>query len=529
MINIKKVILVSLTISLISYGIITKADNSSTTTLDAIHNKNNTPIIANGWFFNGKKPLPLLALSTDNGSSWSYPKSIYSDALPSVFLTGYLTGGASCHGDLCIAAGAGLYFDKNDRPLLALSKDGGNTWSYPKSIYSNATLPKPFYYGNLEDGGASCSGNTCIAGGFYHATKFRTMLNSRPLLTITRDGGATWSYFSDVSHLLPSPFGALEGTSCDGQLCIASGLFNNADSDVVKPLILSTQDGGKTWSCPASIYSSALPENFVRGALGGATCSGDTCMSGGSFDFFISDQDNGRLPLVALSKDRGTTWTYPATIYSKDALPKPFSFGSLEKVSCHGDMCIAAGSYYENIRESDLQRPLLAVSSDGGTTWAYPSSIYKTALPETFVTGAFNGASCSDNVCIAGGWFIAKDNLTYPLLAVSKDHGVTWSYPESIYTSALPKVAKYSGFNNVACHENLCVADGSYDIDNTGNHYPLLSQSTDGGVTWSYPESIYSTALPKSFVQGVLIGGVSVGAHSLSAISKFKKTVLVDY
>ena len=108
--------------------------------------------IATGFYNDGTTNRPLLALSHDAGASWTYPSAITSTQLPVTFHSGILNGGASCSGTTCIAIG--YYNDGTvNRPLLALSEDGGFSWTYPTSISSTA-LPSPFNMGSLN-GGAS--------------------------------------------------------------------------------------------------------------------------------------------------------------------------------------------------------------------------------------------------------------------------------------------------------------------------------------------------------------------------------------
>lgn len=188
-------------------------------------------IMASGSYFDGLHYRPLLALSQDAGNTWHYPDAITHAALPSPFKKGSLGGGVACDGPLCIACGH--YNDnKKRRPLLALTQDEGRTWRYPADI-TTTSLPKPLTRGSL-DGGISCSAKLCIATGTYHDGKIY-----RPLLALTQDAGATWSYpkeITDPKLISPMKNGNLNGhATCVNQTCLATGAYS--DGIQIRPLL----------------------------------------------------------------------------------------------------------------------------------------------------------------------------------------------------------------------------------------------------------------------------------------------------
>ena len=79
--------------------------------------------------------------------------------------------------------------------------------------------------------------------------------------------------------------------------------------------------------------------------------------------------------------------------------------------------CIAPGYYYDSV---NIYRPLLALSQDAGSSWTYPASISSSALPLSFINGSFLAGSCSGATCIATGTF--NDGfVNRPLLALSQN------------------------------------------------------------------------------------------------------------
>ncbi len=458
---------------------------------------------------------PLLALSQDSGATWIYPSSIAAsvfvpDNTSHPFNNTGLFNGASCSGSTCVAAG--FYSDSNNiqRPLLALSQYAGTIWTYPSAINAPVFVPdntsNPFINGSFRD--ASCSNATCIAAGVY----LDNNSIQRPLLAQSQDSGTTWAYPSSINAVtfvpdnISHPFnntGSFQSTNCNGSICIAAGTYNDS-SNVQRPLLAQSQDSGTTWTYPSAINAPAfVPDNISHpfndsGFFQGTSCNGSTCIASGSY----LDSSNVRRPLLAQSQDSGVTWTYPSSINAvvlvPDNLSHPFvDFGFLNGISCNGSTCIAAGSYYDS---GNLPRPLIALSQDSGVTWTYPSSItVPVFVPDNishpFSFGVFSDVSCNGSTCIAVGNYSDTSNVQRPLLAQSQDSGVTWTYPSSIPAVVfVPDNTSYpfshTGlFNSASCNGSTCIAVGEYH-DTSNKRLPLLAQSQDFGMTWFYPSSI---------------------------------------
>ncbi|MGA2654404.1 MAG: hypothetical protein ABSF18_00300 [Gammaproteobacteria bacterium] len=170
---------------------------------------------------------------------------------------------------------------------------------------------------------------------------------------------------------------------------------------------------------------------------------------------------SGQSPLLIQSQDNGLTWQ---DISSSPILPNPIT---LSTATCNlGATCIVAGQ-----DQTPNNPPLLITTRDSGNDWTRVTRVYNNnqlvALPET---GRFEGSSCSSNNCIAVGVDLTDDA---PLLINSINAGATW------YQRSIPNVSQAELFGG-SCNHNLCVVTGT-----TGNNIPLLTSSTDGGVTWS--------------------------------------------
>ena len=422
-----------------------------------------------------------------------------------------------------IGIAAGNYSDNIGGifPLLVKSNDNGDTWSYPTQIFTDLknSIDPNFSSGILS--GASCTAsqdkNICIAPGQWCSGYFCE--NALPLIAVGSHNTETWAYpksvFQNLKTIIDPSFtsGYLRAGACFGSganaVCIASGTYF-ADSDFF-PLVALSSNGGKNWTYPTSIFkdlTTAIAPIFSKGYLSTASCTKSTCHSvciaAGNF---LTTGDASQRPLLAVSTDKGNTWSYPAAIFTNLATtvdPK-FQNGFFISSSCTGEgnqaVCIAAGSYSND----KATMPLLAQSNDGGQTWSYPVDILNdlaNKIGHGFIGGLFNAASCSGSgkkaICIASGSYFRKSGAGTPFLAISRDGGDTWSYPDFIYTKLKTVVdPNFAGgnFDGASCtgsgKKTICMAAGGY-CNKTNECFPLLVLSTNGGKTWSYPPSIYS-------------------------------------
>ena len=123
---------------------------------------------------------------------------------------------------------------------------------------------------------------------------------------------------------------------------------------------------------------------------------------------------------------------------SKPQLPADFlsseGFGQLYTSACSGAICIAGGNY----QNANGNYPLLANSTDAGKTWTYRiTSTYPGMTNDRMTDGYFNAVQCKETICFAAGGY-SNGTKNYPLLAVSRDGGTTWSYSINSLYPALP-------------------------------------------------------------------------------------------
>lgn len=353
-------------------------------------------------------------------------------------------------------------------PLLGVSADG-NKWTYPTSIVTTRPYPDNADYFNMSD--AACSQSFCAAVGVYSTNQQR-----KPLLAISKDNGLAWSYLS----VMPNTFvqAELDQVKCNTSTCVAAGAGTTQDDNYL-PVLMTSSDGG-SWISPAIAN---LPHDLTAfGMFSAATCDDRGCFAAGKFE--KAKQGFPYYPLIAVSADKGKSWSYSSDILNKTPAVSSFSDYydfNLTNISCNDTTCVLGGTYF-NSKEAYL--PLIAVSNDKGVTWNYPKSVFSN-MPGGVHQAEINKVACDQKSCIAVG------KSTAPYLAVSSDRGATWSYPASI-TTELPKDYAADGeLEDVSCNSHVCVAVGKYKSKNLYAYaQPLLAVSYDHGNKWSYVTNI---------------------------------------
>ena len=239
-------------------------------------------------------------------------------------------------------------------------------------------------------------------------------------------------------------------------------------------------------------------------------------------------------PLLATSANGGATWTYTIDSNTPRVPAGYYGQGVFNASSCAGLNCIAAGSYQTTAMNNPTY-PLLASSTNGGTTWTYTIDSQTTpSVPTNYtLSGSFQATSCAGLHCIAAGSYQtgAVTNPTYPLLASSTDGGRTWTYTIDSTSPGLPMdynsgvlIGTAIGvFSSATCNGLTCVAAGSYQSNNTKT-YPFLASSTNGGATWSFP--ITRATTPTDYYDNGIIYSVSCTEQICIAVGSYKTTAM---
>lgn len=302
--------------------------------------------------------------------------------------------------------------------------------------------------------------------------------NSVALITASTDGGNTWS----VKNIQNNIDAELNLTSClsngTSDFCITVGSNNTTNA----PFIVASIDGGNTWGVADT---SSLP----LASFNGTSCTGSgpsaICIAVGS-------NDNTGVPLITQSFNMGTTWNAVNNVTNDQ--------GTFAGASCFGSgstaTCIATGE------DSNTSTPLLAITTNGGSTWS-------TASITGLTSGVLEQASCTGSSSSAICAVVADDFTTgTSVIVVSTDGGNTWNNKN---ISGLPNTPNFTSISCTGTGSTaVCVAAGQHTA--IGLNEFLLAVSTDGANTWNAV-----TTIP-GFTDGASLNAVSCTGTGTTAI-----------
>lgn len=331
--------------------------------------------VAGGYYSSSAINYPMLAANTGSGASWVFTIDS-SRGLPADFAQLGVIDSVSCSANLCLAGGQYRASNTTRYPSLAVSTDAGATWTY--AVDKNTQLPPS--YSNLGIfNGVSCDGQLCASGGSYNSSG-----TAFPLLAVSTNAASSWTYKIDNDpSTLPSNYlsqGVFYDTSCSGTTCVAGGQYSNGTTPY--PMLSVSTNGGASWTYKVD-STTLLPLDYANGGLfRKVLCSAQVCIAAGSY----GDGTN-TYPMLAVSTDAGQTWSYKID-KTPSTLPPAFSSsGAFITLNCTGLICTAGGLYSTNTNSF----PLLAESQDGGNTWTYSVDNNPATLPIDYDNSGFFG------------------------------------------------------------------------------------------------------------------------------------------
>lgn len=300
-------------------------------------------------------------VSTNGGKSWKGYAT-----LPSTF---QVLAVSCVSSSVCWAAGATW---ANGSAAVGETTDGGKTWT----DMTPASWAAATWWPTAID---CVSSTTCWLAGINEPPPGYPY---NPAVASTTDGGANWTVYSNLPTGTSSGSEgtySLGGISCVSALsCVAVGGLNYGGGTAA---VISTTDGGNTWSLSTDPALTGLEELFSVSCLPPASAAGSpTCFAAGT----VSDAAG---PAVVVSHDGGATWGGLQTFDNT---------GWLNSISCvNAEHCWAAGAGTS---------VALVGTNTGGSSW----------LPVTSDTTNEDGSvSCLNvNVCVAttdNGLWVTSD------------------------------------------------------------------------------------------------------------------------
>lgn len=415
-------------------------------------------------------PLSLTALNFTMAGTTAISDvtniKIYFTGTSNRFNTGTLFGTVSPAGGTITA---------NGTQTLA---NGNNYFWIAYDVLSTATE------GNLLD--ATCEGVT-VGGTSYPLSSpnntvsgARTILLANTLLFAPGDAGSS-------NYRIPAIV-----TASDGSLVTVTDKRWNGAGDLpnkIDPVSRRSTDGGKTWSAPVTIA------NF-----GGANGAGDAalvmdkntgniiCLVAANNGFFASTQANPIKVLTIRSTDNGVSWGAPVDISSQLYGPNPGwkgLFVSSGRAHQLRDGTLAAAiAVRENVSGVEHINNYMILSSDGGITWVAAPGRAELDGDESKVV-ELNSGDIMMSIRNSG---TRRFNVTSNR---GNNWGTAYNQPAILDPNCDGDFIRYTstldGFN-----KNRLLQSIPYNSSTRKNISVLLS--TDEGVSWSAPKTIYTQA-----------------------------------
>ena len=143
----------------------------------------------------------------------------------------------------------------------------------------------------------------------------------------------------------------------------------------------------------------------------------------------------------------------------------------------------------------------VAVSGNNGVTWTVRNVPGIASTPEFDPSVAIGGTAASNKV-----YFCARDGNGHPKIAVSSDHGTTWSTPVDVGTSANLQNIEFPAMvagdaNRAACaFLGTTTAGDTQKNTFTGVWHLYVATTFDGGATWSLADVTGNDPVQKSCI-----------------------------
>jgi hypothetical protein len=280
--------------------------------------------------------------------------------------------------------------------------------------------------------------------------------------------------------------------------------------------MLSTSDGGSSWSGAPSTDSNVDQPGTVDCVAGTTTCVATAISNYGESENVgstpeIVDYDH---TLVFDSSDSGSSWSNPTVMEASSTDPSDdgmdgYSLDCLTSSTCAMVAGLGLDSGYRHPGEPQS----MLMGTPGAAVWSGSSPFGSAAASTYELLGSVSCTSTSD--CWAAGDEAATGQ---PVMFSTTDGGATWS------AGWIYAVSGYGYASNIACQDGTTplgapstlpqYADCQMIVTDGGNGYgynkgepPEILSSTDGGATWN----VGST----SNLDGVLFKGITCPTGSV--------------
>ena len=403
----------------------------------------------------------LVARSTDNGTSWSAPQALNTNAdtdLGADVEVDIETDGAGnwvvvwWSREADIGPGQGIGTDEDI--LVARSTDNGASWSTPEALNTNARTDVCCSPGGGDSGQALATDRAGNWVTVWHSLEARIgggIGTDRDILVArSTDNGASWTDPEAMNTNAGTDSGNDEnpGIATDGagtwitlwhsrEAAIGGGI--GTDQDI---LFAQTTNNGVSWSAPQALNTNAGTDDSDDWYPQITTdASGNWVAVWYSREADIGGENIGTDMdiLVAHSTDNGATWSAPQALNTNAATDVLHDREPHITTDGVGNWVVVW-----NLQEVVLPGPdrdvMVSRSTDNGASWSAPQALNSNAGVD--VLNDRRPQIATDE---AGNWVVLwflqeVPNLPGPdrdvMISRSTDNGASWSAPQALNTNA---------------------------------------------------------------------------------------------
>jgi hypothetical protein len=274
---------------------------------------------------------------------------------------------------MAVLRGGGAHISVKGRLDIVKSRDGGVTWSAPKTVVDSPEDDRNPAFGQLADGTIVLAYS--VAGGYDETgTKFKNPTFDGVYVMRSRDGGATWTkpkrdeatydFYRNQGHV--SPYGKIVQLRNGTALMAVYYSFGGERGD--ESHVFRSKDGGRTWGEPALIGKHSNETGLV-------------VLPNGHVLAAMRSEKGGHLS-ISESSDEGHTWSEPVQITEDKEHPADLIVlkdGTILLV--HGERNRPFGVHALFSRDGgktfDSQHRLVLAADAPVTDCGYPSSVQR--------------------------------------------------------------------------------------------------------------------------------------------------------
>jgi hypothetical protein len=298
-----------------------------------------------------------------------------------------------------------------------------------------------------------------------------------------------------------------------------------------------TTDGGNTWTkVPIPNLTLTTGGNYKRASDVWTSIGPDGTAYAVSLAITDPTDNIDDAVLVSHSTDGGFTWSNPVVVTTNN---NPNLFNDKESITADPTRPGYAYVVWDRLNSNNAiptEGPgpaLISRTTDGGLTWSAPTPLYDPTDGQTIANQLVvlpNGTLMDMGVHI-----VYATNATNIFVATSTDAGLTWSAPVNVSNFSntgetdpnngagirsggiIPDVAvdRYTGHVYIVWEDSRFSGGAHDDI--------ALSESSDGGQTWSTPIKVNQTPVnnSKPADEQAFTATVAVGANSTVAVAYY--------